>query len=187
MGDLLGLFYLFLIFPLSLPLFYLYIITYIRNNTRKMRLSKNFVLSEITRSNAAKRLGIKNEPSKKHLQNIKNIIINLIQPMRNALGPIRISSGYRNPNVNRAINGSRKSQHCKGEALDLQFWSDGEISNKEIYDWVLSSDVEFDQMINEFDFSWIHISFKEKGNRKQVLEAYKDDDNDTVYKYANIS
>ena len=181
MGDLLGLFYLFLIFPLSLPLFYLYIITYIRNNTRKMRLSKNFVLSEITRSNAAKRLGIKNEPSKKHLQNIKNIIINLIQPMRNALGPIRISSGYRNPNVNRAINGSRKSQHCKGEALDLQFWSDGEISNKEIYDWVLSSDVEFDQMINEFDFSWIHISFKEKGNRKQVLEAYKDEDNDTVY------
>tara|TARA_R110000796_G_scaffold52260_1_gene123217 strand:+ start:354 stop:815 length:462 start_codon:yes stop_codon:yes gene_type:complete len=152
-----------------------------------MRLSKNFVLSEVTRSNIAKRLGIENEPSKKHLQNIKNIIINLIQPMRDAIGPIRISSGYRSPNVNRAVNGSFKSQHCKGEALDLQFWSDGEISNKAIYDWVLSSDVEFDQMINEFDFSWIHISLKDKDNRKQVLEAYKDEDGDTKYKYANLT
>lgn len=152
-----------------------------------MRLSNNFVLSEVTRSNAAKRLGIDNGPNKDHLRNIQRLVSNLVQPMRDALGPIRISSGYRNPNVNRAIGGSSKSQHCKGEALDLQFWSDGKISNKEIYDWVLSSDVEFDQMINEFDFSWIHISFKEKGNRKQVLEAYKDEDNDTVYKYANIS
>ena len=152
-----------------------------------MRLSKNFVLSEVTRSNIAKRLGIENEPSKKHLQNIKNIVINLIQPMRDAIGPIRISSGYRSPNVNRAVNGSFKSQHCKGEALDLQFWSDGEISNKAIYDWVLSSDVEFDQMINEFDFSWIHISLKDKDNRKQVLEAYKDEDGDTKYRYANLT
>ena len=139
-----------------------------------MRLSKNFILSEITRSNTAKRLGIDNGPDKNHLRSIQRLITNLIQPMRDALGPIRISSGYRNPNVNRAIGGSTKSQHCKGEALDLQFWKDGKICNKEIYDWVLSSDVEFDQMINEFDFSWIHISLKKEGNRKQVLEAYKD-------------
>jgi len=152
-----------------------------------MRLSDNFVLSEITRSNTAKRLGIDNGPSKKHLQSIQRIVTNLIQPMRDALGPIRISSGYRNPNVNRAIGGSSKSQHCKGEALDLQFWSDGKISNKEIYDWVLSSNVEFDQMINEFDFAWIHISLTKEGNRKQVLEAYKDEDNDTKYKYADLS
>ena len=151
-----------------------------------MRLSDNFVLSEITRSNTAKRLGIDNGPNKEHLQNIQRIITNLIQPMRDAIGPIRISSGYRNPNVNRAIGGSTKSQHCKGEAMDLQFWNDGKISNKEIYDWVLKSGVEFDQMINEFDFAWIHISLKKEGNRKQVLEAYKDEDNDTKYKYANI-
>ena len=105
--------------------------------------------------------------------------------MRDALGPIRISSGYRNPNVNRAIGGSTKSQHCKGEALDLQFWNNGKISNKEIYDWVLNSEIEFDQMINEFDFAWIHISFIKEGNRKQVLEAYKDKDNDTKYRYAD--
>tara|TARA_B100000780_G_scaffold237173_1_gene178166 strand:+ start:2082 stop:2537 length:456 start_codon:yes stop_codon:yes gene_type:complete len=151
-----------------------------------MRLSDNFVLSEITRSNTAKRLGIDNGPNKEHLQNIQRIITNLIQPMRDAIGPIRISSGYRNPNVNRAIGGSTKSQHCKGEALDLQFWNDGQISNKEIYDWVLRSNVEFDQMINEFDFAWIHISLIKEGNRKQVLEAYKDEDNDTKYKWADL-
>ena len=151
-----------------------------------MRLSKNFVLSEITRSNTAKRLGIDNGPNKNHLRSIQRLITNLIQPMRDALGPIRISSGYRNPNVNRAIGGSTKSQHCKGEALDLQFWDDGKISNKKLYDWVLSSNVEFDQMINEFDFAWIHISLKKEDNRKQVLEAYKDEDNDTKYKYAEV-
>jgi formyltetrahydrofolate hydrolase len=150
-----------------------------------MRLSKNFVLSEITRSNTARRLGISNEPTKKHMEGLQRIITNLIQPMRDALGPIRISSGYRNPQLNRAIGGSSKSQHCKGEALDLQFWKDGQMCNKEVYDWVLSSHIEFDQMINEFDFAWIHISLKKDKNRKEVLEAYKDDDGDTSYKYAD--
>ena len=152
-----------------------------------MRLSKNFVLSEITRSNTATRLGISNEPEKKHLEGLQRIITSLIQPMRDALGPIRISSGYRSPSLNRAIGGSSKSQHCKGEALDLQFWKDGEMCNKEVYKWVLDSDIEFDQMINEFDFAWIHISLKEKRNRKEVLEAYKDEDGDTRYRYAEIN
>ena len=149
-----------------------------------MRLSKNFVLSEITHSNTAKRLGIDNDPTKKHLQNMQRLVDLLLQPLRDNLGPIRISSGYRNPSLNRAIGGSPKSQHCKGEALDLQFWRGGEMCNKEIYEWILQSDLEFDQMINEFDFAWIHISLKEKNNRKQVLKAYKDEDNDTKYKYA---
>ena len=151
-----------------------------------MRLSKNFVLSEITRSNTAKRLGVNNEPNKKHLQNLQRLISNVMQPMRDSLGPIRISSGYRSKELNRAIGGSSKSQHCKGEALDIQFWKEGEMCNKEIYDYILNSNMEFDQMINEFDFSWIHISLKEKKNRKQVLKAYKDEDGDTGYKYADI-
>jgi hypothetical protein len=149
-----------------------------------MRLSKNFVLSEITRSNTAKRLGISNEPTKKHLENMQRIISNLVQPMRDQLGPIRITSGYRSQALNRAIFGSSKSQHCKGQALDLQFWEMGQMNNKIIYDWILESGLEFDQMINEFDYSWIHLSLKEKDNRKQVLIAYKDDDGDTAYKYA---
>jgi len=151
-----------------------------------MRLSKNFVLSEITRSNTAKRLGISNEPTKEHLENIQRLISNLIQPMRDELGPIRITSGYRSKALNRTIGGSSKSQHCKAEALDLQFWIEGKMNNKAIYEWVLNSELEFDQMINEFDFAWIHISLKKKGNRKQVLEAYKDEDGDTKYRYADI-
>ena len=151
-----------------------------------MRLSKNFVLSEITRSNTATRLGISNEPSKKHLANMQVLITELIQPMRDALGPIRISSGYRSPQLNRAIGGSAKSQHCKGQALDLQFWKNGEMCNQEIYNWVINSGLKFDQMINEFDFAWIHISLKKENNRKQVLEAYKDKEGDTAYKIADI-
>ena len=149
-----------------------------------MRLSKNFTLSEITRSNTAKRLGITNEPSKEHIKNIQRLITQIIQPMRDDIGPIRISSGYRSSELNRAIGGSSKSQHCKGKALDLQYWSDGKMDNKKIYDWIIDNAIEFDQMINEFDFAWIHLSLKEKKNRKDVLEAYKDEDGDTKYRYA---
>mgnify|MGYP003665042304 CR=1 FL=1 len=151
-----------------------------------MRLSKNFALSEITHSNTAKRLGIDNEPTETHLQNMQHLVDDILQPLRDGVGPIRISSGYRNPSLNRAIGGSRSSQHCKGEALDIQFWEMGKMNNKVIYDFILDSNMEFDQMINEFDFAWIHISLKDKGNRKQVLEAYKDEDGDTKYKYANV-
>jgi zinc D-Ala-D-Ala carboxypeptidase len=146
-----------------------------------MKLSKNFTLSEITHSNTAKRLGIDNGPNKEHLRNIQVLINSLIQPMRSALGPIRVSSGYRNPQLNSAIGGSSRSQHCKGQALDLQFWKKGKMCNKEIYDWVIKSNIEFDQMINEFDFAWIHISYNEDNNRKQILEAYKEN-NKTKYK-----
>ena len=134
-----------------------------------MRLSKNFTRAEIEHSNTAKRLGIKNEMPEKHLENMQRLITNLIQPMRDDLGPIRISSGYRNPELNRAIGGSSKSQHCKGEALDLQFWKDGQMCNKEIYDWILESGLEFDQMINEFDFAWIHLSLRKDKNRKKTI------------------
>jgi len=151
-----------------------------------MKLSKNFALSEITHSNTAKRLGIDNEPTETHLQNMQHLVDNLLQPLRDAVGPIRVSSGYRNPALNRAIGGSRSSQHCKGEALDLQFWEMGEMNNKVIYDWILQSGLEFDQMINEFDFAWIHISLKAEDNRKQVLEAFKDDEGDTKYRYADV-
>ena len=124
--------------------------------------------------------------SEKHLENMQRLIDNLIQPLRDSIGPIRISSGYRSPSLNRAIGGSSRSQHSKAEALDLQFWEKGKMNNKVIYDWILESDLEFDQMINEFDFAWIHISLKKNSNRKQVLEAYKDEDGDTAYSYAQI-
>jgi len=147
-----------------------------------MKLSENFSRAEIEHSNTAKRLGISNEMSEKHLGNMQRLIDNLIQPLRDGIGPIRISSGYRSPQLNKAIGGSTRSQHSKAEALDLQYWSGGKMNNKVIYDWILDSGLEFDQMINEFDFSWIHVSLKKNSNRRQVLEAYKDDDGDTAYK-----
>ena len=151
-----------------------------------MQLTKNFTRQEIERSNTAKRLGISNEMSEKHLANMTKLLDNIIQPLRESLGPIRISSGYRGQDLNRAIGGSRKSQHCKGQALDIQFWQDGKMMNELIYEYILDSNIEFDQMINEFDFSWIHISLVGVDNRNQVLEAYKDEDGDTKYKYADV-
>ena len=147
-----------------------------------MKLSKNFSRAEIEHSNTAKRLGISNEMSEKHLENMQRLIDNLIQPLRDAIGPIRVTSGYRSKELNRAIGGSNRSQHSKAEALDLQFWEKGKMNNKVIYEWILESGLEFDQMINEFDFSWIHISLKSKENRSQVLEAYKNEKGKTAYR-----
>ena len=148
-----------------------------------MKLSKNFTRAEIEHSNTAKRLDISNEMSDEHLENMQRVIDNLIQPMRDAIGPIRISSGYRSPKLNKAIGGSSRSQHCKGEALELQFWKEGKMNNTVIYDLVIDSGIEFDQMINEFDYAWIHISLKSKENRKEILEAYKNEKGKTKYKY----
>ena len=140
-----------------------------------MRLSKNFVLSEIIRSGTAKRLSINNEPSKKHLQSLSLLITNLIQPMRDDLGPIRISSGYRSNALNDAVGGSKTSQHSKGEALDIDADIYGGITNKQIFDFV-KNNLEFDQLIWEFgtdnEPNWIHVSIKHFGEqRKQILRA----------------
>lgn len=150
-----------------------------------MKLSKNFSLNEITRSTTAIRKGINNNPNEEHLYNIKILINEIVQPMRDDIGPIRISSGYRSPQLNRAIGGSNKSQHCRGQALDLQFWEKGQMNNKVMYDWILNNEIEFDQVINEFNFAWIHISYNEGKNRQQVLEAFRDKDGDVAYKFAN--
>ncbi len=147
-----------------------------------MKLSRNFTLNELTRSGTAQRRGIDNEPTDVHLDNLQRIVDEILQPMREDLGPIRVTSGYRSPKLNRAIGGSSRSQHCKGEAVDIQFWEGGDMDNKVIYDYILDNEIEFDQMINEFDFSWIHISLKEKGNRNRVLEAYKNEEGKTCYR-----
>tara|TARA_Y100001963_G_C6703520_1_gene410713 strand:- start:30 stop:500 length:471 start_codon:yes stop_codon:yes gene_type:complete len=147
-----------------------------------MRLSRNFMLREFVNSTTASRKGISNKPTEVHLSNLKILIDNVIQPLRDKIGPIRITSGYRSPALNRAIGGSSRSQHSKGMAADIQFVRDNEMDNKVIFDTILEMGLEFDQMINEFDYKWIHISYNKKKNRKQVLEAYKDDNNKTKYR-----
>ena len=140
------------------------------------------MLREFVNSTTASRKGISNKPTEVHLANLSFLINNIIQPLRDKIGPIRVTSGYRSPALNRAIGGSSRSQHSKGMAADIQFVRDNEMDNKVIFDTVLEMELDFDQMINEFDYKWIHISYNKKKNRKQVLEAYKDGNNKTKYK-----
>jgi len=147
-----------------------------------MRLSKNFVLSEFLKSNVAKRLGIELNPSKDEIRNLQLLVNNVLQPLRNRIGSIRINSGYRNLAVNTAIGGSKTSQHMQGQAADICFIENGAKNNKKIFDTILKLDIEFDQMINEFDYSWIHISFNNKNNRKMLLEAYRNEKGKTAYR-----
>ena len=157
-----------------------------------MILSKNFTLNEFTKSVSAIRNGIDNSPNAEHIRNIQLLVKYVLQPLREALGsPIRITSGYRSEELNKAIKGSykiikgkyvAKSQHCKGQAADIQFRLNGVMNNKAIWDKIIELQLPFDQMINEFDYSWIHISYNHEHNRNSMLEAYKENGR-TKYKY----
>lgn len=141
-----------------------------------MQLSKNLSLAEVVRSESAKRAGIKNTPTKQHLDNLISIAVNVFQPTRDHFGiPIHLSSGYRSVALNRAVGGSNTSQHSKGEALDIDM--DGtKITNKQIFDYI-KDNLDFDQLIYEFGTDknpdWVHVSFSKGKNRKQVLKAIK--------------
>lgn len=143
-----------------------------------MKLSRNLNLAEVIKSQTATRLGISNDPTIEHLENLKAVAVNVFQPIRNHFDrPIAVTSGYRSKDLNAAINGSLKSQHCKGEALDLDADVFGGLSNKEIFDFVREH-LEFDQMIWEFgdesNPDWVHISYKRKGqNRGEILRAVR--------------
>ena len=151
-----------------------------------MILSKNFTLQEFTKSVSAIRNNIDNSPNAEHIRNIQLLVKYVLQPLREGLNkPIRITSGYRSEALNKAIKGSKKSQHCKGQAADLQFKVDGVMNNKMVWDKVIELGLPFDQMINEFNYSWIHISYNHEYNRKSLLEAYKESGK-TKYKYHTI-
>ena len=142
-----------------------------------MQLSKNLALAEVTRSETAKRKGISNEPTAEHLENFKKLAINIFQPIREHFDvPIHISSGYRSKALNSAIGGSLTSQHCSGEAIDIDM--DGtSITNKQVFDYI-KDNLVFDQMIWEFGTDknpdWVHVSYESTGKqRKQILKAIK--------------
>ena len=151
-----------------------------------MILSKNFSLHEFTKSVSAIRGGIENSPTPEHIRNIQLLVKYVLQPLREALrSPIRITSGYRSEALNKLIKGSKRSQHCKGQASDIQFFVDGIMDNKLIWEKVIELQLPFDQMINEFEYSWIHISYNHEHNRKSLLEAYKENGR-TKYKFHKI-
>jgi len=144
-----------------------------------MKLSEHLDLSEVTRSDSAKRKGISNEPTPEHLENFKKLAENIFEPIRKHFGvPIHLSSGYRSKALNAAIGGSATSQHCTGEAIDIDMdGSANGVSNKMVFDYI-KANLNFDQLIWEFGTKdapdWVHVSFESTGKqRKQVLRAVK--------------
>lgn len=142
-----------------------------------MKLSKNLSLQECTKSLTAIRLGIENTPSEEAIDSLRRIAREVFQPLRDHYRtPIGVSSGFRSEELNRAIGGVSSSQHCKGEALDIDADIYGGLTNKQVFDYIRDN-LEFDQLIWEFgDEStpdWVHVSLKSDGNRCQVLKASK--------------
>jgi zinc D-Ala-D-Ala carboxypeptidase len=140
-----------------------------------MKLSEHLDLAEVTRSTDAKRRGISNEPTAEHIENFKIIAEKIFEPIRKHFGvPIFISSGYRSSALNKAIGGASSSQHLLGQALDLDMdGSSSGVTNKMVFEYI-KNNLDFDQLINEFNYSWVHVSYNTKGKqRKQILDATK--------------
>lgn len=151
-----------------------------------MNLSKNLTLAEVTKSTTAKRLGIDNTPDEWTTENLRQVAINIFQPLRDSFGcPIYVSSGYRSAELNTAIGGSKRSQHVEGRAFDLDADVYGRCTNSQIFNWI-KENLEFDQLIWEFGDSdnpdWVHVSYVYDGiNRKRCLKACRDDNGKTYY------
>ena len=141
-----------------------------------MKLSKNFILQEFLVTNT----GLNNQLTSEALVNLEYLVKYLLQPLRDAYGkPIKINSGYRSKEVNKAVGGSPTSQHTKGEAVDIV--SD---DNKALFD-LIKNNFEFDQLIWEYGTdkqpAWIHVSIKKTGNRKQIMRAITNKLGKTLY------
>jgi len=142
------------------------------------RISKNITYKEAIHSNTAKRMGIENIPNEEQIANMFTIAEMIFQPLRSFVGgPIKITSFFRSPKLNQAIGGSKSSQHCKGQAMDLDDVY-GHKTNAEMFMYIREN-LDFDQLIWEFgdeeNPNWIHVSYVDKQkNRNRCLKAYKD-------------
>jgi len=142
-------------------------------------ISKHISYKEGVHSNTAIRRDINNTPDDKQLNNMKLIAEKVFEPLREWVGgPIKINSFFRSPKLNTAIGGSSKSQHCKGQAMDIDD-TFGKATNAEMYEWI-KENLDFDQMIWEFgdddNPNWVHVSYVSKDeNRNRCLKAYKEE------------
>ncbi len=141
------------------------------------RISKYVTYAEVTKSNQATALKLANIPNAEQLNNLRLVCTKIFDPLREHFGkPIGISSGFRSVELNAKIGGSKSSQHCQGKALDIDGDIFGGISNKNIFEYIRKS-CTFDQLIWEFGTEnhpdWVHVSYNEGNNRKQVLRAVK--------------
>lgn len=144
-----------------------------------MKLSEHLDLSEVVRSETAKRKGISNMPTDEHIKNFKLLAEKIFEPIRNHFKvPIHISSGYRSKQLNEAIGGSLSSQHCSGEAIDIDMdGSSNGVTNAQVFNYI-KDNLNFDQLIWEFGTDtapdWVHVSYESSGKqRKQILKAVK--------------
>ena len=151
-----------------------------------MKLTENFSLLELTKSQTAERKGIDNTPSPTHRDNLKSLCTRILQPVRDHFGRVvSVSSGYRSEALCIAIGSKISSQHAKGQAADFEIYG---LSNQELADWIREN-LDYDQLILEYwtpespNNGWIHCSYNSEGNRKEYLRAYK---NEGKTKYEHI-
>ena len=141
-------------------------------------ISKHISYKEGVYSNTATRIGINNTPDDEQLKNMELVAEEVFEPLREYVdGPIKINSFFRCPELNTAIGGSNKSQHCKGQAMDIDD-TYGKMTNAEMYHWI-KDNLDFDQMIWEFgdedNPAWVHVSYvSPEKNRNRCLLAYKE-------------
>lgn len=141
-------------------------------DTKEFQLTENFTLRELTRSQTAARKGIYNLPPQDVVHKLRDLCVQILEPVRLHYGvPIVPSSGYRSPELNAAVGGSKTSQHCKGEAVDFEVPG---VSNYDLADW-MRKNLILDQLILECHTlgkphsGWVHVSYKAGANRRQVL------------------
>lgn len=134
---------------------------------------KHFSIKELTKSATAARKGIKNDPSIQEVKSLTALIEKVLDPLREAYGkPIIVTSGYRCPKLNAAVGGSASSQHVKGEAADIRSVADTPEENKKLFDLIVKLGLPYDQLINEYNYDWVHVSFGPR-HRRQKLKAIK--------------
>ncbi len=148
-----------------------------------MNLTANFTLEELVKSETALRKGMPNEPTPEVIENLKTLAEQVLQPVRNHYGKgVKVNSGYRSPDVNAAVGGSRTSDHCKGQAADIEIPG---VPNAELAEWI-AKNLKFTQIILEFytkgvpDSGWVHVSYDPSNLKCQILTATKQDGK-TVY------
>ena len=140
-----------------------------------MNLSRNFTLSELIKSDTAIRKGINNNPNAEQIEKLKALCENILQPVRDHFGRVKVTSGFRSSELCVAIGSSVNSQHAKAEAADFEVIG---TDNAELFDWI-KANLTPDQLILEFytpgepNSGWIHCSYIPEGGRKQFLHAYK--------------
>ena len=159
---------------------------YLAKQNNMENISKHITYAEAIHSQTAKRRGIDNTPTAKQVEVMKLTAEKIFEPLRKFVGgPIKVNSFFRSAELNKAIGGSKTSQHCKGQAIDIDDVF-GHKTNAEMYNWV-KENLNFDQMIWEFGTdmnpNWVHISYvSEEDNRNRCLKAYKDERGKTKYK-----